>query len=346
MLEIITHVTRHTFMITAFVFIMMLLIEYLNVQTQGSWQVYLLKRPWTQYFLGGILGIIPGCLGAFMAVTLYSHRLFSLGALITTMIATSGDESYVMLAMIPRTYLLLTGGLLVVGIAAGMLTDLITGKKQTINQDYHELPLHAEYCECFPQQSLFQELHHITLQRFLLMAFMILALAAVSTGLVGPPEWNWVRVTLLLVSLVGLLIVSTVPEHFLEDHLWEHVAKKHLPRILAWTFSALLIMEILITKFDVQAWIHQSQALVLSMAVLIGLIPESGPHMIFVTMFAKGLIPFSILMASSIVQDGHGMLPLLAHSRKDFIKIKLVNMIVGLLVGGVSLFMVRLLHAG
>jgi len=49
-------------------------------------------------------------------------------------------------------------------------------------------------------------------------------------------------------------------------------------------------------------------------------------------MFFAGQIPFSILLANSIVQDGHGALPLLAESKKSFIYMKLINMIVGLIV--------------
>jgi len=63
------------------------------------------------------------------------------------------------------------------------------------------------------------------------------------------------------------------------------------------------------------------------------LIPESGPHMVFVTMFAEGTILFGILLASSVVQDGHGMLPLLAESKRSFISVKIVNFAVGLIVG-------------
>ena len=68
-------------------------------------------------------------------------------------------------------------------------------------------------------------------------------------------------------------------------------------------------------------------------AVLIGMIPESGPHIIFVSLFAGGVIPFSILIANSIVQDGHGSIPLLAESGKSFIIAKLINVAVGLVVG-------------
>jgi hypothetical protein len=66
---------------------------------------------------------------------------------------------------------------------------------------------------------------------------------------------------------------------------------------------------------------------------LVGIIPESGPHLIFVILFASGSIPISILLASSIVQDGHGSLPLLAESPKGFLKVKLINILVGLIAG-------------
>ena len=64
-----------------------------------------------------------------------------------------------------------------------------------------------------------------------------------------------------------------------------------------------------------------------------------GPHLIFVTLFAEGLIPFSVLLAGSIVQDGHGMLPMLAHSRCAFFGVKGFNFALGLLVGILGLVM-------
>ena len=74
-------------------------------------------------------------------------------------------------------------------------------------------------------------------------------------------------------------------------------------------------------------------------AVIVGIIPESGPHLIFVTLFAQGTIPFSILLASSIVQDGHGTLPLLAVSGRAFNWLKLVNIAFGLIIGIAGLYL-------
>lgn len=90
--------------------------------------------------------------------------------------------------------------------------------------------------------------------------------------------------------------------------------------------------------FHVESWVRENHLYVLMIAVLVGIIPESGPHLVFVTMFAAGVLPVSILLANSIVQDGHGMLPMLAVSRKSFFWIKGINLIVGLAAGVVGLY--------
>ena len=95
-------ILKHALMITSFVFAMMLVIEYVNVLSRGSWQQKLTRGRWAQYLLAAFLGATPGCLGAFAVVAMYSHRVLSLGAVVAAMIATSGDEAFVMLAMIPR----------------------------------------------------------------------------------------------------------------------------------------------------------------------------------------------------------------------------------------------------
>jgi hypothetical protein len=85
-------------MITGFVGMMMLLVEYINVLTSGRWRQTIAQRQWAQYFLAAFLGVIPGCLGAFAVVAMYSHGVLTLGAVVAAMIAMAGDESFVMLA--------------------------------------------------------------------------------------------------------------------------------------------------------------------------------------------------------------------------------------------------------
>lgn len=338
-MEIFFDVLRHALMITGFVFVMMLIIEYINVQTKGLWQTNLAKSKWKQYFLAASLGAIPGCLGAFTAVTLFSHRIISFGAVVTAMIATSGDEAFIMLAMFPQKAILLIGIIFIIGIIAGFITDKFVSPKHFETKFAHnKFPMHEEEkCDCFPHKNLFSNFKKSSIPRILMIIIVTMFLFGTISGEIGPQNWNWIRLTIIFTSLIALLIVITVPEHFLEEHLWEHIVKVHIPKIFLWTFGTLLAVHILLLLVDFNSWIASNMFIVLVVALLIGIIPESGPHLIFVTLFASGTIPFSILLASSIVQDGHGMLPMLAESKKGFISVKIVNVIFGSIVGIIGL---------
>lgn len=75
--------------------------------------------------------------------------------------------------------------------------------------------------------------------------------------------------------------------------------------------------------------------IVLVLACLVGLISESGPPLVFVTLYVQGSISLSVLLVSCIVQDRHGMLPVLADSRRVFVQLKAINFIAGLLCRGI-----------
>ena len=139
----------------------------------------------------------------------------------------------------------------------------------------------------------------------------------------------WAFGALSLVILGALIFAS---DHFVEEHLWEHIVCKHLPSIFAWTFGVLLVIGILFHFVDLQGWISGNTALMILLAIAVGLIPESGPHLVFVTLFASGVIPFPVLLANSIVQDGHASLPLIADSKKSFFIAKGIKVAMALVV--------------
>jgi len=341
MTEEFTEILNHALVITSFVFTMMLLIEYVNVMTRGSWQEKLSSSKFGQYFLGVLLGVVPGCLGSFTMISLYSHGVFSFGALVAAMIATSGDEAYVMLSLFPVKAILLTLLIAVIGLIVGYITDVIFKKFNfSIKLKLHGFEVHDdESSPCFSLKIIAEQLRSMSFPRALLIGILSILLFLLLSGYTEPYEWNWVKVTLLIVTLFALFVVITVPDHFLEEHLWKHVLKKHLLRIFLWTFGALLVIHYLQMFIDVDTWIQTNIWIVLVIAVLIGIIPESGPHLVFVTLFAAGSLPFAILLASSIVQDGHGTIPLLAVSKKNFVILKLINVLVGLVIGGFGLLL-------
>ena len=324
-------------MITAFVAVMMIAVEYLSVVTRGAFQRALTRARWMQYLASVALGAIPGCLGAFTVVTLYAHRVVSLGAVVGAMIATSGDEAFVMFAMFPTTALWLTLGLMAVGLVAAPIVDAVAGRPPEAEACVN-LVVHAEdACRCFPGWEIVAQWRRPSGGRVALTVGMTTFAILVVVGVVGPAEWNWVRVTLIVAAAFGTFVVSTVPDHFLRKHLWEHVTLRHVPRVFAWTLGVLVLVTVAGRWFNLGTLVQRNPAATLGLGALTGIIPESGPNLIFVTWFAKAQIPLSVLVTNSIVQDGHGMLPLLADSRKDFIIVKAINLVAGLAVGGVML---------
>ena len=146
-------------------------------------------------------------------------------------------------------------------------------------------------------------------------------------------EADWIRIILIILFVAILIIVIVAEEHFLEEHLWQHVIKVHLPKIFFWTFGVILCLTILNNYVNIHDIIDSRPFIVLLIAILIGLIPQSGPHLIFLILFANGDLPLGIFLANCIVQDGHGALPLLAESRKAFLISKAVKVGLAILVG-------------
>ena len=335
----VTTALKSAVIIAIFVAVMMLIVEYINVRTQGKWTRLLGSSRLTQYLVAALLGATPGCMGAYIVVALYAHGRMTLGALIAAMIATSGGEALVMLALFPGTAVLLTLSMAALGVGVAWTTDMVRGARSPcLDNGCNELLVHEnENCRCFSKREFVQQWRAVSAHRATLSLSLALVAFAIASGELGPREWSWLRIAFLAADVTALLIVVTVPDHFLDEHLWRHIAKRHVPGTFLWTFSVLLALGGVEHWVDINRFVSSNQAFMLLLATLVGIIPESGPHLLFVMLYSRGALPMSVLVASSIVQDGHGMLPLLAVSRKDFIRVKLVNMGAGLLVGGTML---------
>ncbi len=386
----LAHVLRHSILITGLVLVMMLMIEYFNIQSKGKWFGKIQGSRFKQIILGSCLGLIPGCIGGFAAVSLFTHKLIGLGALIAMMICSSGDEAFIILAMIPQDALLLFALLFVIGVSVGCIVDLIVKKPQKDlcknNFEIHttcgakvnfgcnhtiddiESPIPSIF-----KLSSYKVMLHPSKERIALLVGIALFIGAVIFGIlecghnhshiegehihcthdhhqhtetcsgnhtaeisldgINILNERWINIVFAVISIVTLFFTAAAKEHFIKEHLWGHVIKKHMLSIFLWTFGTLLICQIGIQYLDVEHWISNNMFVVMLLAVAIGIIPESGPHIIFVTLFAQGVIPFYVLLVNSMVQDGHTTLPLLAESRMSFAKAKLINMIAGLTIG-------------
>ena len=397
-------ILKNSLTITCLVMLMLLLIEFINVSSSGKLLERLRHRPFLQIVISTLLGLTPGCIGGFTIVSLYTHKLMTFGALVAGMIATFGDEAFIMFSISPKATLMLCAVLLVVAIVAGVFTDLVFKHKSFYAEDTHTLEIHENHHSHSKIQLAFSNIKNISFARATLIFGLVVHLIALSTGTLSHehgsmpdlghqraqtethehehecghgcehecehataelshahetliPTYHsdheveahahhhgvlsWENILFGIIAIITLIIVAFSPEHFLQEHLWEHVIKNHFLSVLLWTLGVLLVLGAVYHFWDVNALIEEykwATLALLLLAVLLGIIPESGPHLVFVVMYFSGAIPFSILLASSVVQDGHGALPLLAYSRKSFLMMKAINVVFGLIVGLIGYF--------
>ena len=408
-------VLRNAVLITGLVLIMMLMIEYCNIGSHGSLFARLKSSGINQVLIGTLLGLVPGCIGGFAAVSLFTHKLLSFGALTAMMIASSGDEAFVMLATMPLQALLLFAILGALAIVTGLVCDRYLFKEQNFAFCPDGYEIHKEHdssiASPFRLSSYKDALRRPSRERLLLLAGIALFVVALLSGFAGHDhaghdhaghdhavhqeaavhqevalheeamlhqeaahnhelheeaahnhalhghathqeslqeiieerhlstftlhllDEEWMNCLFAIMSIVTLLFTATAKEHFIKEHLWHHVIKRHLLSIFLWTLGGLAVCQIGVQYLNIEEWVSSNMIFVILLAVAVGIIPESGPHLVFVTLYLNGIVPFSVLLANSISQDGHTALPLLASSRKTFLKAKAVNIIIGAVVG-------------
>jgi hypothetical protein len=334
---IVWEVLREALLITGFVSVMMMGVEWANVLTHGTWARVIGGSRLRQYLLAAALGAVPGCLGTFVLVALYTHDVVTLGAVVCGMMASTGDEGFVMFSLFPGTAAAITVGQMALGVALGYAVDALRRRAKRAAGEVRcdGLSLHADEPQDGPlSETTWAQLRRPSPLRAVLLVVLAIFGAAVAAGQVGPEEWDWTRGLILAVTAFGLFVVGTVSEHFLTEHLWGHVLRQHVPKVFAWTTGALAAMQLLTAYVPVETLIVENGWAVLGAALLIGIIPESGPHLIFTLLFAQGALPASILVANTVVQDGHGLLPMLAHSRRDFVVVKAICLACGAAIGG------------
>lgn len=349
--DILLDSLRTSVLVCGLVIIMMMLIELINVDSRGKLFSGLKTSKFGQVLLSATLGVIPGCMGGFATVSLYTHGIISFGSLVAMMIVSSGDEAFVMLALFPDKAMWMFALLFAIGVATGMVVDLFYHPARPCDNCCGGLEVHKE--DSGPATAG----KHFGWKRvvmFLGVAIFITALLAGwlehEEGITAEGESESFMANLLseewmywmfgILSLAVLAVLVAGSDHFVEEHLWNHIVRKHVPSVFLWTFGVLVFTGLALHYCDIASWISSNTALMIILAALIGIIPESGPHLVFVTLFASGVLPVEVLLTSCISQDGHASLPLLAGSKSDFLKAKAINFAVASAVGFTVMFLV------
>lgn len=173
-----------------FLFITYLVMEYIEHKTsQKTTQMMKSSGKWGPV-LGGVLGIVPQCGFSAAASNLYAGRIITVGTLIAVFLSTSDEMLPILVSeqVNPVTIIRILAVKAVIGIAAGIVVDLVIQSKKEYKQE--ELRIEHmcdhEHCHCGEGRIFKSALNH-TLQIFAFILIITFVLNVV-IGYVGEEQ--------------------------------------------------------------------------------------------------------------------------------------------------------------
>ncbi len=259
--------------------------------------------------IGSLLGALPQCGFSAMASTLYAGRVVTAGTLVAVILSTSDEMVPVFVAhqVAPTRLLAILGLKVIVGIAAGMLVDVVLGAMHRAGDGHahiHELCERA-HCHCEDAEEEPEEEPEATEEPGHHEGHHDHGIwAIVRSALVHTVQ---VTVFIFLVTFVFGLIIEGVGEESIGAILADHPVRA--------TF----------------------------VAALVGLIPNCGASVAITELFLEGTLAAGPMIAGLLVSGGVGLLVLWrtnADMRQNAAMtafVYAVGVIVGLLVGAAGI---------
>ena len=180
----------------------------------------------------------------------------------------------------------------------------------------------------------------------LVLGIMLLADIDINTALGIPNIGLIIGITGLLFCLVYMIVDRRIvknDEHEASEQKLFSLKETMVHNaedtafVTVWVFVAYVIYEIFVMLVGGEAvmagWMLAGGLAAVIVGAGLGLIPGCGPQVIFVSLYARGLVPFAALLANAISQDGDALFPLLAIDRRSSLWATLITTIPALLLG-------------
>ncbi len=291
-------------------------------------------RRW-QVPVAALLGALPGCGGAIIAITQFSRGHLSFGAVVATLTATMGDAMFLLLAAQPATALAIAVMGVVVGWISGTLIDRLHGpdflRPQSAPCSAKAVP--AARAPLSTAERLWITLTLPALAAGLAGAFQIDVDEALDgLGLPFPPAATLGAAGALLA--LAMWVREGEPDaHAPRPLLKSAIATTNF--VTAWVVFAFVGYVLLVgaTGIDPGAAFAVWAPLVPAVAVLVGLIPGCGPQLLVTSFYLSGALPLSAQLANAISNDGDALLPILATAPRAALLATLYGAVPALLVG-------------
>jgi len=293
---------------------------------------YIKKNSKLEIPICALLGVIPGCGGAIMVMSMYTRGIVSFSSVLATLISTMGDAAFILIASKPQAALIILPITLIIGIVTGYISlpfsdkiapSIIPKKNSNIILPTNKIP------------TIFYKI------------WLYLLIPAVILGLINAFNLSF-EIPLFGYDLIGIFAFIAAMSCLimwvfnpLTDIQMAAVHENSLRKtvdttcfVSVWVITAFLCFELinLFTQGRMFEYLLFFGPFIPLMAILIGFIPGCGPQIMITSMFVSGQIPMAAQIGNSISNDGDALFPALAISARVAILATLYSAVPAIIV--------------
>ena len=262
------------------------------------------------------LGVIPGCGGAIMVMSLYTRGVVSFGSVLAALIATMGDAAFLLIASKPQAALIILPITFLTGIIFGYIVKPFT--KNFINK----ISLKKDLNKNLPKNKIpknFYSFWLICLIPGIILGALNAFQVEISFYIFGI---DLIHSFSFVLAMYCILLWVFNP---LTDIQMASIHENSLRRVAdttcfvtVWVIIAFVTYELidLSTKGLIFDSLKYFGPFIPLMAIIIGFIPGCGPQIMITSMYVSGQIPMSAQIGNSISNDGDALFPAIAISPK------------------------------
>ena len=207
-IHFIEHVTIDTLKLVPFLFLTYLVMEALEHKAGDKTHKVVKKAGRLGPVVGSLLGALPQCGFSAAASNLYAGRVVTLGTLIAIYLSTSDEMLPIMVSEnVPfSTILGILGIKVIIGMAAGLVIDVILSGKKEEHHHIHEM-CEEENCHCEKGIWMSALIHtlHITVYILLINIALELLIHTIGEEVLSQMILNKPIVGPLIAGLVGMI---------------------------------------------------------------------------------------------------------------------------------------------
>ena len=293
---------------------------------------YIKKNSKLEIPICALLGVIPGCGGAIMVMSMYTRGIVSFSSVLATLISTMGDAAFILIASKPQAALIILPITLIIGIVTGYISlpfsdkiapSIIPKKNSNIILPTNKIP------------TVFYKI------------WLYLLIPAVILGLINAFNLSF-EIPLFGYDLIGIFAFTAAMSCLimwvfnpLTDIQMAAIHENSLRKtvdttcfVSVWVITAFLCFELinLFTQGRMFEYLLFFGPFIPLMAILIGFIPGCGPQIMITSMFVSGQIPMAAQIGNSISNDGDALFPALAISARVAILATLYSAVPAIIV--------------